>query len=83
MEKQVSWKEKEWDWSSEHNDDQALSLILFSGLNSSGHGVALPAQETHASGTIAPRSKTRSTGQVLTTGSGEKEKGKTMIAPPL
>ena len=82
MEKQVGWKEKESDWSSEHDADQALSLILFSGLDSSGHGVALPARENRACGTIAPRSKTHAGRQVLTTGRREKVRGKTMIPPP-
>jgi len=79
--KQLGWKEKESDWSSAHDVDQAPSFILFSGLDSSGHGVAPPAPENSAHSTIAPRRKTHARRQVLTTASREKERRKT-IPPP-
>lgn len=50
---------------SKHNTDQALSWILFSGLDSSGHGVGLRARNS-ACGTVTRRSKTHARRQVLT-----------------
>lgn len=82
IEKQVGWKEKEPDLSSEHDADQAPRLILFPDLDYSGHGVALSAQQNSACGTVAPRSKTHARRQVLTTESEEKVRDKMAIPLP-
>lgn len=39
-------RKKNLNWSKEHNSGQALSFIIFSALEFSGHRRALPAQRT-------------------------------------